>query len=206
VLLWRHGRTRWNDEDRFQGHLDIPLDDVGHEQARAAADVLAALAPAALVASDLQRATETAGYLAALTGLDVQVDVRLRETDGGTWQGRLGSELRASDGAEYRAWRSGADVAAGGAETRSQLAERATAAIADALTAVAPRGLLVVATHGGTARAALGRLLDLPVERWRILGGIANACWSVLEEGPSEWRLVEHNAGSLPTRVVGDDR
>ncbi len=206
MLLWRHGRTQWNDEDRFQGHLDIPLDDVGHAQARAAASVLAALTPAALVASDLQRATETAVYLATLTGLDVQVDVRLRETDGGTWQGRLGAELRADDGERYLAWRSGADVAAGGAETRSQLADRATAAISDALAGVAPGGLLVVATHGGTARASLGRLLDLPTKQWRILGGIANACWSVLEEGSSGWRLVEHNAGSPPTRVVGDDR
>jgi len=206
VLLWRHGRTQWNDEDRFQGHLDIPLDDVGRAQARAAASVLAALDPVALVTSDLQRAADTAAFLAARTGLHVGVDVRFRETDGGTWQGRLGDELRAEDGEAFRAWRSGADVAAGGAETRSQLADRATAAIADSLPVVAPGGLLVVATHGGTARAVLGRLLDLPVDRWRILGGLANACWSVLEESHHGWRLVEHNAGSLPTRVVGDDR
>ena len=206
MLLWRHGRTQWNDENRFQGHLDIPLDDIGREQAVAAADLLATLRPDVLVSSDLQRALDTAAALAELTGLTVDVDPGLRETDGGSWQGLRADELVATHGDAYRAWRAGADVAAGGAETRSQLADRATQSIDQALQRVPVGGLLVVATHGGTARAAMGRLLGLPVEQWRVFGGLANACWSVLQESRPGWRLVEHNAGSLPARVVGDDR
>jgi probable phosphoglycerate mutase len=49
-------------------------------------------------------------------------------------------------------------------------------------------------------------MLGLPVEHWRVFGGLANCCWSVLEEGRTGWRLVEHNAGSLPQVVLGDDR
>ncbi|MFZ0323776.1 MAG: histidine phosphatase family protein [Actinomycetes bacterium] len=206
MLLWRHGRTQWNDENRFQGHLDIPLDDVGRRQAELSADVLSTLHPDAVVSSDLQRARETAEALARRTGLVVAVDPALRETDGGTWQGRRVDELRAQDGEAYAAWRSGADVPAGGAETRSQLADRATAAVVRGLHGVPEAGLLVVATHGGTIRAVLGRTLGLPVDQWRVFGGLANACWSVLHEGADGWRLVEHNAGSLPQRVVGDDR
>jgi len=205
-VLWRHGRTAWNDEDRFQGHTDVPLDDVGRAQVQHAAAVLCGLPPDVLAASDLSRAADTAAALAQLTGQRVVLDARLRETHGGAWEGLRASEIRAADGPAYRAWREGADVAAGGAESRSMVGARATAAIDELLVDVPPAGVLVVATHGGTARAVLGSLLELPVLQWRVLGGLSNGCWSVLEEVASGWRLAEHNAGSLPTLVVGDDR
>ena len=56
VVLWRHGRTSWNAESRFQGTTDIPLDDVGVAQAERAARDLATLGPHRIVASDLDRA------------------------------------------------------------------------------------------------------------------------------------------------------
>jgi glucosyl-3-phosphoglycerate phosphatase len=206
-VLWRHGRTRWNVEDRFQGHSDIELDDLGVAQATSAAQVLATLRPSAIVSSDLRRASATAGQLAALVGLQVVLDPRLRETNGGAWEGRTSREIAAADADAYARWRSGADVPAGGAETRSDVADRAQAALDDALRDLPDGAVLVAVTHGGTARAAIGRLLGLPPQQWRVLGGLANACWSVLSGGvEGGWRLTEHNAGSLPQPVVGDDR
>ncbi|MCU0266580.1 MAG: histidine phosphatase family protein [Actinomycetia bacterium] len=207
-MLWRHGRTAWNDTGRFQGHLDVALDDVGRGQAARAARVLAAFPPARVVTSDLGRAQETAAALACRTGLDPAVDPRLRETYGGEWQGRLVAEIAASDTERFLAWRAGADVPAGGGETRSELADRAVAAVTAALADVPDGGVLVAVTHGGTARAAIGRMLALPVGSWTALGGLANCSWSVLEESdvPAGWRLAEHNAGSVPEPVIGDDR
>jgi len=213
VVLWRHGRTQWNDEERFQGHTDIPLDDLGIAQANAAAQVLAGLRPDRIVSSDLVRASATAQVLADLVGLPVELDARLRETNGGRWEGLtagaidgLHLDMDQSDPDLYRAWRRGEDVPAGGAERRSEVAVRARAAVVDALGNVPPDGVLCVVTHGGTSRALVGSLLGLAVEQWRVLGGLANACWSVLAEERTGWRLIEHNAGTLPTRVVGDDR
>jgi glucosyl-3-phosphoglycerate phosphatase len=212
-VLWRHGQTVWNAEQRFQGHTDIGLDDVGRGQAERAARILAAVAPSVIVSSDLSRATETAAALSAVTGVEVRTDQRLRETYGGAWQGRTIEEIRATDAEAYDLWRADTaiDVRAGGGETRSQLAERAVPAIMDAL-ALAPAGAtVVVVSHGGTVRAALGTLLRLPMENWSSIAGLANCCWSVLEEhhaAPSRqgWRLLEHNAGTLPQAVLGDEQ
>jgi probable phosphoglycerate mutase len=65
--------------------------------------------------------------------------------------------------------------------------------------------LLVVATHGGTARCVLGELLQLPLSHWGVLGGLSNASWSVLQRNPRQWNLVEHNAGSIPEPVYGEE-
>ena len=119
----------------------------------------------------------------ASSALEVQLDPRLRETYGGAWQGKTVTELSALDREAYAAWRSGADVPAGGGERRTEVAARVCPAIVEAAAdGAAPAGTLVVVTHGGSARAAIGTLLDLPLDRWAVVGGLANCCWSVLEE------------------------
>ena len=60
IILWRHGRTEWNLDNRFQGQADIPLDPVGRRQARRAATALASFEPAFVWSSDLDRARSTA--------------------------------------------------------------------------------------------------------------------------------------------------
>ncbi len=66
-------------------------------------------------------------------------------------------------------------------------------------------GTLVVVSHGGTIRTMLGRMLGLEPEHWECFGGLSNCCWSVLGRGARGWRLLEHNAGTLPQPVIGDD-
>jgi probable phosphoglycerate mutase len=204
VVLWRHGQTEWNTQRRFQGQIDVPLDDVGKRQAVEGAKHLAALDPAVIVSSDLLRASQTAAELATLAGLDVQLTESLRETNAGEWQGMYADDLKADP--TYLAWMAGEDVRAGGAETRVEVADRAVECLDEILTPVPDDGLAVVVSHGGTIRGAIGRMLGLPVQHWGAFGGLANCCWSVLGEQSSRWRLVEHNASSLPQIVLGDDR
>ncbi len=203
VVLWRHGRTGWNAQRRFQGQTDIDLDETGVAQARRAAALLAALQPDAIVSSDLRRAAATAVELASLTRLEVSYDAGLRETFAGDWQGLTSDEIHERYGADVDKWDSGdPDVRPGGGETRLEVAARVVAAVERALPAVPAGGVLVVVTHGGAARVAIGRLLALPPTCWSVLGGLSNCCWSILSEGRLGWRLVEHNAGSLPTPVL----
>ena len=208
VVLWRHGQTDWNVENRFQGHSDIPLNKVGHYQASEAAKVLAALRPDRIISSDLIRAQETAAPLAGLTDIKVEINPNLRETDGGLWEGKLASENRASHGELFANWYEGGDEPAGvTGERRSEVAKRAVSVIEKETANFT--GTIVFVTHGGTVRSVLGSILKLPISQWGVIGGLSNACWSILEltkhHTGSKWYLAEHNAGSLPEPVFGDD-
>jgi len=206
IVLWRHGQTEWNLEGRLQGQTDVPLDEIGRVQAQSAARLLAALEPDVIVSSDLSRAAETASALGRLVKLEVELAEGLRETYVGTWQGLTDEEIKAKFPDEYAAWRKDHyHQRRGGGELEAEVAERAVEAIEQALTRVPARGTLVVVTHGGTARVAIARLLGLPEVASGVLGGLSNCCWSVLGEGHRGWRLLEHNAGSLPEPVLGDD-
>lgn len=206
LVLWRHGRTEWNAAKRFQGQIDVSLDAVGLAQAESAAALLAGLHPDRIVSSDLSRARATAEALSRRAGIDVEVDPRLRETDAGEWQGLGRAELLARFPDDLAAWAAGSDLRPGGGERRTEVAARMIAAIDDALVAVPQGGTLVVATHGGAARAAVGQLLGLPMLDWVVFGVLTNCAWTVLTEQPHGWRLEEYNARSLPEQALGDDR
>ena len=214
LVLWRHGQTLWNADNRHQGQIDIPLNDVGREQARHAAQTLIAMKPTHVIASDLERALETGQILADLAGIKLSTDERLRETFAGEWQGMTRDEIVAKYPEDYEAWGGDSEIRPGGGETRWEVSQRVVTAIEDALLNIPDGGTLVVASHGGALRSALGRLLGLDPRQWTILGVLANAQWSVLSELDEnmpklpdlKWRLQEYNAGSLPEPAIGDDK
>ncbi|MER6776422.1 MULTISPECIES: histidine phosphatase family protein [unclassified Streptomyces] len=205
IVLWRHGQTSWNLERRFQGSTDIELTETGVAQARRAARLLASLKPAAILASDLRRASATAAELAAVTGLPVTHDAALRETYAGEWQGLTHEEIIEKYGEQYAAWKRGEPVRRGGGELETEVADRAAPVVLEHADRLPDGGTLVVVSHGGTIRTTIGRLLGLNAYDWEGLGGLSNCCWSVLGEGARGWRLMEHNAGTLPEPVLGDD-
>ena len=198
VLLLRHGRTAHNATGRIQGQLDVPLDDVGRGQAVAVAEALAEASPYAVVSSDLARALDTATPVAARAGAPLTTDVRLREISLGAWQGLTSDEARERYPDEHAAWVSGQDVRRGGGETYAEAGARAAACVQEAVAELPAGRTVVVVTHGGTARAALGVLLGLPSADWWRLAPLGNTCWSVLVEGERGWRLERHNTGLGP--------
>jgi broad specificity phosphatase PhoE len=199
-VLWRHGQTAWNAERRFQGQSDIGLDDVGVAQARRAASLLAALRPDAIISSDLARATSTAAALAELTGLPVSLDKDLRERCGGSWEGLMDTEIRERFPVEYASW------APPDGESSATVADRVASALERAAGSLGPGELAVTVSHGAAIRLGMSRLLGLPEDLWAAIGPVANCSWSVLGRRGGRWRLLEHNAGTLPEPVLGDDR
>ncbi|MEU2974972.1 histidine phosphatase family protein [Nocardiopsis alba] len=199
VLFWRHGRTTWNVEKRFQGQTDIDLDPVGHAQAERAGRLLATLGPDVIVASDLKRAADTAGYLSRASGLAVEYDKGLRERFGGSWEGLTADELSRRWPVEHARM----DIPDG--ENISEVGDRMTAAVERGIAKTQAGGLLVIVSHGAAVRVGISRMLGIPDERRELLGPLSNCCWSVLQRRGPEWRLMEHNAASLPEPVVLSD-
>jgi broad specificity phosphatase PhoE len=92
MLLVRHGQSEWNAAGRWQGQADPPLTDLGRLQATAAGARIGTVD--IVVASDLQRAAETASIIAAALGVGpVLVDEGLRERHAGEWQGLTKHEI-----------------------------------------------------------------------------------------------------------------
>jgi probable phosphoglycerate mutase len=194
----------WNAERRFQGQSDIPLDKTGEAQAERAARLLAALRPDLIVSSDLSRASGTAAALSRLTGLEVTLDKDLRERSGGSWEGLTDTEIRTRYPVEHASW------TPPDGEPSAVVAERVAGALHRAAEAVADpgmtTGLAVVASHGAALRLGMSRLLGMPEELFGVLGPLSNCSWSVLGRRHGRWRLVEHNAGTLPEPILSDDR
>jgi broad specificity phosphatase PhoE len=136
LLLVRHGETDWNAEGRLQGHTDRPLNPYGRDQAKALAERLAGDGIAAVYASDLSRAVETAEIVGERLGLAVVVDPDLREKNWGSWEGLTGAER---DGVEYVG------------ETAREHSERILRAIRR-IAERHPDERVLVVTHGGSMR------------------------------------------------------
>jgi probable phosphoglycerate mutase len=209
VVLWRHGRTSWNVEGRVQGQSDVPLDDVGREQAAEAAARLAAMHPDRIVSSDLLRAHDTARTLSDITGTKVELDRRLRELDFGAREGLTWRQAWEQFPEGMQAWVTGDETKVPGSETHRQAGVRFAAALRDFLDELPEGGVLVIVAHGAVLRVGACVFLDIPEAHWSTFGGLGNCSWSVLEETRhgrwSKWRLTEWNAGTLPEPVMSDD-
>jgi len=208
VVLWRHGRTAWNVAGRVQGSSDIPLDDVGRQQARDAGEQLALLRPSRIISSDLSRALETAETLGAITGVEVETDQRFREMSFGVREGLTWKQAWQQYPAEMEAWVNGDETQIPGSETHQMAGERFAEGLHEKLDEREDRVTVIVA-HGGVLRAGACAFLGLPLEFWHTFGGLNNCSWSVLEQTRHEdwmqWRLTEWNSGTLPLPVLSDD-
>ena len=121
ILAIRHGETAWNVDTRVQGHLDIPLNATGRDQARRLARVLAGREPVeAIYSSDLSRALATARAVAETTGASLETRTGLRERCFGALQGRKFTEVSAA----IRHWPSAGAAASRRGHRRATVASR----------------------------------------------------------------------------------
>jgi glucosyl-3-phosphoglycerate phosphatase len=196
IIIWRHGRTEWNVVNRFQGQADIALDEVGHQQAVRAAEVLAAYQPSGLYSSDLSRSYQTAEVLARRTGLEIITDKRLREIHVGSWEGLFGKEIREADPELARRLWAGEDVRRSPTgESPSEVAERMAEALTEIAEAAAHHATVVVVTHGLSGRVGACRFVGLPFDHWRLFGGLSNCGWVSIDRHRSGayWRIEGYN-------------
>ena len=179
ILAIRHGETAWNVDTRLQGHLDIPLNEVGLRQAQHLARALAGRdAIDAIYASDLSRARDTAQAIAQAFGHTVTTHAGLRERHFGAFQGRTFAEIETElpDHAWHWRKRTPEWVPPGGGESLLMLNERIVRTVNELAARHCGQQMVLVA-HGGVMdilyRAATRLELQAP-RTWQLTNTAVN--------------------------------
>ena len=165
----RHGETAWSRERRYAGSRDIPLTAEGRRQCAALAQVLGSLAPAAVYASPLERARESAATIAAARGLPVTLEADFREMSFGDWEGLTRDEVERRFPDDHELWRTAPErFARPGSEPLAAVAERVQRGL-DGLRAAHRGETVVLVSHGVVTRLIVLAALGLGPERlWSV--------------------------------------
>jgi 2,3-bisphosphoglycerate-dependent phosphoglycerate mutase len=182
LMIIRHGETEWNRDLRFQGHGDSPLTEIGRTQAQALGRRLAGAAIDRLICSDLGRARETAGYLAAATGLDMDTDARLRERHYGPFEGLTLAEIKAKHPDIYARFRTDdPDFVLPGGESHRQHYQR-NVAFLKAFVNSHPGTTAALVAHGGVLDSVFRFLARMPLDQPRCYL-VPNTSLTVIKHG-----------------------
>ncbi len=216
IILIRHGETAWNAERRLQGHIDIPLNAEGEQQARALGASLQHTPLAAIISSDLQRAQQTAQAVAAWHKRQihaVQIDQDLRERCFGAFEGLQYDEVARRYPQAFALWQArdaDALMPAGEreGETFRQFYTRSIAALGRWAARYRGQSIVVVA-HGGVLECAYRAACDIPLSTSRtfaVLNASVNRLiWQDGEFSLRSWGDCTH-LNALPMNLDEVDR
>ena len=191
IIFIRHGLTDWNAEQRWQGHLDIPLNEQGIAQAQALAQRLTGWPIEALYCSDLARAAQTAAILGNTLGLRPILKQAWRERNVGDFQGLTRDNIKTQFPQIFHDMSRGIINPPGG-ENNYELYQRAGTAFED-LVANHPGEMIAVVTHGAILHITLLYVLGLPLEDYRRLSLSGNTGISIVEARNGQHRLTRLN-------------
>lgn len=172
VIFVRHGQTAWNDLGIYQGHTDIPLNEVGLEQGAKVAQRLKNENISAVYSSDLLRAKQTAELIAKEHNLPVTTLPEFREINFGIWEGKSFKEINEKYPEMLKIWLTEPqDLKIPQGETFTEMISRAWPALTKLLVNHNNETIVIVA-HGGTIGALLCNILDMSLRNlWRIKQG-----------------------------------
>jgi broad specificity phosphatase PhoE len=159
--MLRHGQTTANAGGLLQGHMNLPLDATGVEQARLCGEYLRAQHPNAyVVSSPLLRAQQTAEAI----GSTVVINDNFIELDYGQWDGIAMSEV---DQAHWVQWRNDPTFRPPDGESLIELDERVRPALEE-LCERAKTSDVIVVSHVSPIKSAITWALNVgPEATWR---------------------------------------
>lgn len=183
VYIVRHGQSVANLEERFAGHSDFPLTDLGRKQAELAGNYLVEkkIRLDAAYASDLCRAFETGRIIAEKQGLTPIPAPGLREIYAGEWESMKFIEIYERFRKSFDVWlqnigRSRCD----GGESIAEVRTRVLAAVKEIVWENKGKTVLL-ATHGAAIRSLEAELTGLGPDEMKDLPWVGNASLTVVE-------------------------
>ena len=163
LVIFRHGQSIWNLENKFTGWVDVALTPKGIEEAKAAGEKLKAFKFDEGFTSDLKRAQDTltiALEVCGQTNLPIIKDKALNERMYGDLQGMNKAETAAKFGdAQVKIWRRSYDVAPPNGESLKDTAARVIPYFEKEIAPKLKAGKnIVIAAHGNSLRALIMHL------------------------------------------------
>ncbi len=184
LFLVRHGETQWNNLNKFQGQIDVPLNDLGKSQANKTATFLQTENIDFACSSSMERARETAEIiLQHHQNVELELLQDLKEINHGLWQGKTEVEIDREYPGELQRWRKvPAEVQMPQGENLQQLWQRShscwLSVVETALEKQYANG--IVFAHGDINQALICHILGLlPEKFWSIKND--NAALSVID-------------------------
>jgi phosphoserine phosphatase len=180
ILLVRHGESEWNHSRRYAGQQDVPLSELGKEQADRLAERLKDEGLGAIYASPLRRARDTAEAIGTLAGVPVILEPGLAEINHGLWEGLTARQVDERFPREYRQWRSQPHaIVMPRGESLDEVGKRAELVLARVLLE-RQGGKALIGTHDAVLRVLLLKLLGMtPDHFWKW--SFENASLTVIE-------------------------
>lgn len=204
LVLIRHGETAWNRRKVLQGHTDVPLSEVGLEQAqRLVTGVQGLRLPSRIYSSDLQRAFRTAEPLSVHTGVPITRTGMLRERCFGAFEGSPWDDIqRKLRDAAVLAGLDDHHFRPPGGESRADVELRLSRFLME-LEQCDPDASVWVVSHGGVVRNLLRMLVGDHAAHLTTGFTISNASISVLRRNELGWTPVilvdtRHLAAPIP--------
>jgi phosphoserine phosphatase len=174
-LIVRHGETDWNRAGRFQGQIDVPLNDHGRSQAAGVREFLKEVSIDFAFTSHLLRPKETAQIiLEAHPGVTLQTNQDLQEISHGLWEGKLEAEIAVDYAQELVGWRTKPEtVQMPEGENLQDVWDRAGQAWQDILNKVGDVDQTgIVVAHDATNKVLLCQLMGLQMtDFWKVKQG-----------------------------------
>ncbi len=185
LLFIRHGQTTWNVEHLLPGQLPgVPLTETGRAQAARLAEALHVLPITTIISSPLERARDTAAYIALARDLPVRLDDDLMDTNVGHWAGQKYDELQKSDPA-WKEYVRDPSTAPAGVETFPQVQQRVLAVVERWRQQEATSPYLAFVAHADVVKLLLAHYMGLETARAGLLS-IDNASVSMVELEPEQ--------------------
>lgn len=193
ILLVRHGETAYNANGRYQGHMQISLNETGFAQATRVGERLRHHHFAAIYSSDLLRAVQTANAIAQHHHQTVIEVAGLREIDVGLWEHLTVAEIAAQFPTDFAAYRTqpGRTIYTGG-ESYAQMQTRAMQALATIAQRHDEHDTICIVCHGGTIRSIVCAVLNLDIDNYTQMW-IDNCALTTLIQQHGKLRLGNLN-------------
>ena len=165
VYFVRHGQTVWNVENKICGATDIPLTELGHQQAIETGKKIVeeGIQADEILYSPLSRAAETARHISEITGIPARMELRLVEQNFGKW------ESTARDGQEFKKAKEDFCCRYDGGESMLHLAQRIYNLLDD-VKAESDEKTYILVAHNGIARVVQSYFYEMTNEEYAAFG------------------------------------